>query len=68
MFLIVSHGSLSVYKAPLVFDNFDSFLGSECSMKIQQLHMVNNQIPKEHNAIREWQTMITNIREYIGAL
>ena len=54
MFLIVSHGSLSVYKAPLVFDSFDSFLGSECSMKIRQLHMVNNQIPKEHIAIREW--------------
>ena len=53
MFLIVSHGSLSVYKAPLVFDSFDSFLGSECSMKIRQLHMVNNQIPKEHIAIRE---------------
>ena len=52
--LIVSHSSLSVYKAPLVFDSFDSFLGSDCSMKIRQLHMVNNQIPKEHIAIREW--------------
>ena len=68
MFLIVSHGSLSVYKAPLVFDNFDGLLGSECSMKIQQLHMVNNQISKERIAIREWQTRITNMREYIGAL
>ena len=48
------HSSLSVQRAPLVFDSFDSFLGSECSMKIRQLHMVNNQIPKEHIAIREW--------------
>ena len=68
MFLIVSHGSLSVYKAPLVFDSFDSFLGSDCSMKIQQLHMVNNQIAKGHITNREWQTRITNMSEYIGAL
>ena len=30
MVLIVSHGSLSVYKATLVFDRFHSFLGSHC--------------------------------------
>ena len=51
-----------------MFDSFDRFLVPDCPMKIQPLHMVNNQFAKGHIANREWQTRITNMRECIGAL